>query len=75
MNIFDNFIDPFAGVATTFRQESVIKLSRGRGSFNWSNHMQEEMWGPFPQRQSISLYTINQKFRAVLSSPKDFVSG
>lgn len=25
MNIFDNFIDPFAGVATTFRQDSVIK--------------------------------------------------
>lgn len=25
MDIFDNFIDPFAGVATTFRQDSVIK--------------------------------------------------
>lgn len=24
MNISDNFIDPFAGVATTFRQDSVI---------------------------------------------------
>lgn len=30
MDIFDNCIDPFAGIATTFQQDSVIKKLFGR---------------------------------------------
>lgn len=79
MDIFDNFIDPFAGVATTFRQDSVIKKLFGcRGNSNCWNHMQDEMWRikrHFHQRQIILLCTISQKSRAVLITPKDFVYG
>ncbi|XP_029570974.1 uncharacterized protein LOC115163323 [Salmo trutta] len=78
MDIFDNFIDPFAGVAT-FRQDSVIKKLFGcRGNSNCWNHMQDEMWRikrHFHQRQIILLCTISQKSRAVLITPNDFVYG
>jgi hypothetical protein len=48
MDIFDNFTDPSAGVATTFRQDSVIKKQfsclDAEEMHICSNHMQDELW-------------------------------
>ena len=80
MNIFDNIINPFAGIATTFRQDSVIKKQ-----FSCLDaeeiHIARTICGlwrikiVFHPRQIISLCTISQKSRTVLITPKDIVYG